>query len=51
MGDDDGRRGKAIIRKRHRAFDVEFEAALHLVVANGGHVSHSQAIQAIHLGA
>ena len=45
----DGR--QAIIRKRHRAFDVEFEAILSLVVADGGHASGSRTIYAVHLSA
>jgi hypothetical protein len=39
MGDDDRRGRKAVIRKRHSAVDVEFEAVLSLVVADGGHVA------------
>ena len=42
VGDDDRRRGLAVIRERHRALDVEFETALGLVVADGGHASGSQ---------
>src|SRR6266850_1158430 len=39
MGDDDRRGRDAIIRKRHGALDVEFEAVLSLVVADGGHAA------------
>jgi hypothetical protein len=39
MGDDDRRGRNAIIRKRHIAVDVEFEAILSLVVAHGGHTA------------
>src|SRR3954466_14182015 len=41
MDDDYRRRRLPVIRKRNRPLDVEFETALRLVVAYGGHASHS----------
>jgi hypothetical protein len=40
MGDDDRRGRDAIICKRHGAVDIEFEAILSLVVADGGHAAN-----------